>query len=61
VSLARWGKRRDVPEKDRKREEAEPRQPAVLPEREAISILFQTSHPDDRDEQEESEESRRAS
>jgi hypothetical protein len=46
-----------VAEKDRKREEAEPRQPAVLSEREAMWILSQTSKPEDRDEQAERRDS----
>jgi hypothetical protein len=42
---------------DRDREELERDEPTVLPEREAISILAQTSRADDRDEQDEGADS----
>jgi hypothetical protein len=51
VSLGRNGKNQAVREDTRDREETEREEPAVLSEQEAISILAQSSKPDDRDEE----------
>ena len=50
MSLGRNGKNQAVREDTRDREETEREEPAVLSEQEAISILAQSSKPDDRDD-----------